>query len=374
MEIRYLGKTGLKVPVIGFGAARIGIHDMGIDESIKIIREAYDFGIRYFDTARSYGDSEEKLGLALKDFRDDCILATKVHFRGKDEAERSLRQSLRCLGFQSIDIAQLHGIDSLEDLKKALAPDGAMQALREARDQGKVRFIGITGHVPYVLSRAIESGNFDTVLAPLNIFEREALEELLPLARKMEVAFIVMKPFLLHYDQQTNIVRSGGGFDRFTKLPSKAQGKPTVEIEGSIALKYVLAHDISVVVPGFRSVEEVRQSIAIARGFQGLTEDERRLTRFGELPPEPFCRECGLCMPCPEFIDIRTVLRLQKLATYYGLKEYASKKYRSLPTKADFCNRCGECEARCPYQLPIMKMLKRADDELRGSNERFICP
>ncbi|MEM3692710.1 MAG: aldo/keto reductase [Candidatus Bathyarchaeia archaeon] len=365
MEIRCLGKTGLKVPVIGFGAARIGIHDMGIDESIKIIREAYDLGIRYFDTARSYGDSEEKVGLALKDFRDDCILATKVHFRGKDEAEKSLRQSLRCLGFKSIDIVQLHGVDSLEDLKKALAQDGAMQALKEARKQGKVSFIGITGHVPYVLSKAIETGNFDTVLAPLNIFEREAVEELLPLARKMGVAFIVMKPFLLHYDQQTNIVRSGGDFVRFTKTRSKTEGKNTVDIEGSLALKYALAHDISVVVPGFRSVEEVRMSIAIAKGFQGLTEDERRLTRFGELPPEPFCRECGLCVPCQEFIDIRTVLRLEKLLTYYGLKDYASKKYRGLPTKADFCNGCGECEARCPYHLPIIKMLKRADEELR---------
>jgi predicted aldo/keto reductase-like oxidoreductase len=368
MELRSLGRTGLKVPVIGFGAARIGIHDMGIEESVRILKKAFELGIRYFDTARSYGDSEEKVGLALKDVREDFILATKVHYRKKEEAERSLRHSLRCLGAQSLDIVQLHGIDSLEDLKKAMAPDGALEALKEARAKGRIRFIGITGHVPYVLSRALETGNFDTVLAPLNIFEREATEELLPLAKKMGVAFIVMKPFLLHYDQQTNIVRSGGDFARFTQDREKDEDKDKdgmgIGVEGAVALRYALAHDVSVIVPGFRSVEEVEGAVAIARGFEGLREDEKRITRFGELPPEPFCRECGLCMPCPEFIEIPMVLRLHKLFSYYGLRDYASKKYRGLPTKAYFCNRCGECESRCPYHLPIMDMLKKTDEEL----------
>jgi len=170
MQKRRLGRTGLQVSVIGFGG--IPIIALSGDEAEKVVRYAYERGINYFDTARAYGDSEEKIGAALKDVRHQVIIATKTHQRTKEDAARAgLKQSLRNLQTDRIDLVQLHGIDSEEILKKATSSKGALKALEEAKAQGKIDYIGISGHNPYVLKKAIKTGKFDTILVPLNVLD-----------------------------------------------------------------------------------------------------------------------------------------------------------------------------------------------------------
>jgi len=359
MQKRRLGRTNLNVSIVGFGG--ISIIGVSVKNAVKIVRRAFDLGINYFDTARAYGDGEEKFGTALKDVRDRCIIATKTHQRTKEEAARiGLKQSLRNLCTDRIDLVQLHGIDDEKTLEKAMSREGSLAALKEARSQGVIDFIGISGHSPYVLAKAIRTGEFDTVLVPLNLLFREASEELIPLAKDLDVGVIIMKPFggkelrfaqrLIHESLQRTMVRKE--FDRIF-------GTDMDKTKHS--LRFVLAHDISTTIPGFSSIEEVESAAQIASEFRGLTEKEKKDFRFGELPPEPFCRECGLCIPCPDGLNIPNLLTLNKYFTYYSIRTWARQAYQKFSTKIDYCTECRECEAKCPYKLPIVNMLHEAE-------------
>jgi len=323
MQKRRLGRTGLQVSVIGLGGARF--INLRPEEGERVVRRAFDLGINYFDTARAYGDSEEKVGSALRNVRDQCIIATKVYGAAEwaeKGAEKLLKQSFHNLKTDRIDLVQLHAVDTEDALKKAIGGGGALQALKRARSQGRIDFIGITGHRPYILAKAIRTGEFDTVLVPLNFVTREAAEELMPLAKSLDVGVVIMKPFLLHFDQRTNIA---SGPDEFRSL--LGEDGPT---RSKTALRYVLAHDIATVVPGAASVEEVEAMVKVGESFKGLDEEEKDRFKVGELPAEPFCRDCGLCMPCPEFINIPYILRLYALFASYGVKEYARRRYQRL--------------------------------------------
>jgi len=128
----------------------------------------------------------------------------------------------------------------------------------------------------------------------------------------------------------------------------------------------VLANDVDTVIPGLRSVEEADLAAKVAEEFNGLPEEEKRLYRFGELPPEPFCRQCGLCF-CPEGIRISTILRWGQYCTFYGIKNWCSQQYDKLNVKVEMCTECGECEKKCPYGLPIVKMLRDTEARLASS-------
>ena len=360
MQRRRLGRTNLKVSVIGFGG--IPIVKVGKEEAYKMIRRAFELGINYFDTARAYGDGEEKLGMALKDVRDEVIIATKTHQRTREDAARAgLKQSLRKLKTARIDIVFLHGIDDEKTLKQAMKTEGSLTALKEARAEGKIDFIGISGHRPYILANAIKTGEFDVILVPLNLINREATEELLLLAKELDVGIVTMKPF--------------GGMDyRFvrqewwgTYVPDKTEfnrifGKGMLRTER--ALKFVLAHPVSTVIPGFSSIEEIEAAAKVGKEFVGLTSQEVKDLRFGELPPLPFCRWCGLCVPCPEGLNIPLILTLQTYHTFHGIRNWTRLVYDKLSTKVDSCTKCAECEPKCPYKLPIVEMLFQTEKTL----------
>ena len=359
MRKRRLGRTNLKVSIVGFGG--IPVTGASVEDAVKMIRRAFDLGINYFDTARAYGDSEEKFGIALQDVRDKCIIATKTHQRTKEEAARiGLKQSLRNLHTDRIDLVQLHGIDDEKTLEKAISPEGSLAALKEARLEGKIDFIGISGHSPYVLAKAIRTGEFDTVLVPLNLLFIEASEELIPLAKELDVGVIIMKPFggtELEFAQRQiheNLYKamSRKEFDHIFGTGIEKTRR---------SLRFVLAHDVSTTIPGFSSLEEVESAVRVASEFEGLTEKEKEIFKFGQLPSEPFCRECELCMPCPDGLNIPRLLSLDKYFTYYGIKTWVRQAYQKFSTKIDYCTECKECEVRCPYKLPIISMLHEAE-------------
>jgi len=364
LEKRRLGRTGLEVSLLGFGG--IPIIEASRKLAVTTVRRAFDLGVNYFDTARAYGDSEEKIGEALQDVRDRVILATKTHQRTREEAARAgLKHSLRNLRTSKIDLVQLHGIDDEKTLEKALAQDGSLAALKEARSAGTIDHIGITGHNPYVLMKALRTNEFDTVLVPLNLVTREATEELIPLAKQLDVGVVIMKPFggiELGYTERDARAPNPKAFDKIFGERGSEKARR--------ALRFVLAHDVATTVPGLRSPKEVEYAVAAAERFHGLTERERRQYRFGELPPEPFCRECGLCVPCPEGIYIPAVFRFEKHANFYGLAKYAKEQYQRLNTKADGCTQCGECVKKCPYHLDIISMMKNTHELLATGHQQ----
>ena len=167
MQKRRLGRTNLQVSIVGFGGTWIS--ELSTPDAVDVVRRAFDLGINYFDTAKLDGDSEEKIGAALQEVRGRCVIATKTGSRTKKESLEDFKCSLKRLKTDRLDIIQLHGIDDEKTLAKAMSADGSLQTCKEARKQGLVDFIGITGHKPRILTKAVESGEFDTVMVPLNI-------------------------------------------------------------------------------------------------------------------------------------------------------------------------------------------------------------
>jgi len=356
LQKRRLGKTNLQVSQVGFGGTWIS--ELGMLEAVKVVRRAFDLGINYFDTAKLDGDSEEKIGAALQDVRDKCIIATKTGSRTKKESLEDFKSSLKLLKTDRLDIIQLHGIDDEKTLAKAMGSDGSLQTCKEARKQGLVDFVGITGHKPRVLVKAVESGEFDMVLVPLNVVTRQALEELLPVTKAHDVGVVVMKPLSAKtstlitclYNPSLSLVSDEPELRALL-------GQSDNEMVNS-SLRYVLTQDVATVIPGLKSVREVETAANAGAQYRGLTVEEKKRFRFNL--GKNICRDCGQCLPCPQNINIAAILRFHTLYEVYGLKVWAKKIYNGLEVKANRCTKCGECEVKCPYQLPIVNMLEKA--------------
>ena len=356
MQKRTLGRTGLQVSILGFGGTWIS--ELTMDEAVKVVQRAFDIGINYFDTAKLDGDSEEKIGTALHAVRDECVLATKTASRTKSESLSDFKSSLHRLKTDRLDLIQLHGIDDEKTLEKAMGPSGSLDMCKKARSEGLVDFIGITGHKPNVLIKAIKTNEFDTVLVPLNVVTRQALDELLPLARALDIGVIIMKPLSAKTSKLITCLYEPS-LSLLSDEPELKDllGQDTASMVSS-ALRFVLAQEISVVVTGFKSVEEVETAAKVGENFVELTANET--DRFSFQFNRKQCQDCGLCLPCPQNLDIAAILRFHTLYTTYGLKNWAKKLYTGLEADVINCTECGECEPRCPYTLPIMSMLKDA--------------
>jgi predicted aldo/keto reductase-like oxidoreductase len=317
-------------------------------------------GINYFDTAKLDGDSEEKIGKALKRVRDDCIIATKTASRTKSESLKDFKSSLSRLKTDRLDVIQLHGIDDEKTLNKAMGRNGSLEMCKRARSEGLVNYIGITSHKPRVLIKAIETNEFDTVLVPINVVTRQALEELVPLAKELNVGVAVMKPLsaktskLITCLYQPSLSLLSDEPDLKVLL-----GQDTVSMVSN-ALSFVFSQDVSVVVTGVRSVQEVETATKAEENYTELTKEQK--SRFTADLDKPHCRDCALCLPCPQGIDIAAVLRFYMFYSTYGLKSWAKKLYNGLEVDASKCNKCGECEPKCPYSLPIVAILKEVQE------------
>ena len=361
MQKRRLGRTNLQVSQVGFGGTWIA--QLSNDKATKVVLAAFEGGITYFDTARWDGDSEAKLGAVLKGIRDECVIATKTGSRTKRESLSDLKESMRLLQTDRLDILQLHGIDDEATLRMAMGEDGVLQTCKEARREGLADYIGITSHKPRVLMKAIDTGEFDSVLVPLNVVTRQALDELVPYAKSHDVGVVAMKPFSAKtsklitclYSPSLSLLRNE---PELTSLLGE-----DADSKARSAMRFVLAQDISVVIPGIKSVPEAQVAAETGNQYNNLTVEEEKRFQTA-LDDESYCRDCGQCLPCPEDIDIAAILRIQNLADLYGLKQWAKKLYGGLEVKADACRSCRICAPKCPYNLPIVKLLKEANKKL----------
>jgi uncharacterized protein len=359
LQRRRLGRTNLWVSAVGFGGTWIS--ELTTPKAVEVVRRAYEMGINYFDTAKLDGDSEEKVGNALQDVRERCVIATKTGSRTKKESLEDFKGSLRRLRTDRLDIIQLHGIDDEKTLAKAMGPEGSLQTCKEARKEGLVDFIGVTGHKPRVLVKAVESGEFDTVLVPLNVITRQALEELLPTAKAHDVGVVAMKPLSAKTSTLITCLYEPSLSLLSNEPELNALLGETVDEKVNSALRYVLSQDVAAVIPGLKSVGEVETAKKAAERYHGLTAVEQE--KFGFAMGKAFCRDCGQCLPCQQNINIPAVLRFHTLAEVYGLKKWANKLYSGLDLKVEECTSCGECEPKCPYNLPITNMLKKAKSD-----------
>jgi hypothetical protein len=331
MERRILGSTGIEVRPIGLGG--IPLTRLTVEEAAAVVSYALDKGVNFIETARGYWDSETKIGLAIKGRRDQVILASKCGAKDYDGMMAGIDKSLEALGTDYIDVYQIHYIKDQEALTQALAPGGAMQALRKAQREGKVRHIGVTAHEAKALVQCMETGEFTNVQLPFNIVERDACDRLIPLANERNVAVIVMKPL-------------GGGI-----LPNVRN-----------SLRYILQQPISVIAVGMRQKSEVDENVAVASSFQPLSEGElAALMRQADELGTTFCRRCYYCMPCPQGVSIEMLLLAEMMHLRHGIDELMTMMNwdRALAT-AEKCVRCEQCADKCPYNLPIPDLVADA--------------
>jgi predicted aldo/keto reductase-like oxidoreductase len=243
-----------------------------------------------------------------------------------------------------------------------MGQDGVLQTCKEARKEGLIDFIGITSHKPRVLMKAIETGEFDTVLVPLNVVTRQALEELIPYAKEQDIGVVTMKPFSAKTSRLITCLYNPS----LSLLSDEPElhtllGADANEMARN-SLRFVLAQEIAVTIPGVKSAEEAETAAKAGNGFVQLTQDEKNHFHVKHTFDE--CRDCGSCLPCPEGIDIAAALRFQTLADTYGLKNWVRKLYNGLENKADKCTKCGFCSSKCPYKLQIIDKLKETHKNL----------
>jgi predicted aldo/keto reductase-like oxidoreductase len=338
LQKRRLGRTDLMVSVVGFGG--LILPRISREEAVRVVNRALDLGMNFIDTAKSYGDSEEKVGAAISGRRDDCIITSKSLANDKDRLLADIDIGLEHLKTDKIEVYQLHNVSSEDRLKRALAPDGLLDGLKEAQAAGKIGFTAFSGHKKDILVEAIKTDEFDVVQMPINVVDRDTWRDVLPLAVERDMGIISMKPL------------AGGAL---TDLSSEII---------SLALRYVVQQDISTVVVGMKSIDEVEQNVK-AGTDRPLSETEReKLERAADSLSKTFCRQCEYCLPCEQGLDIPTIFILDKHYTRFGARESARERYAKLPVKVDDCIECGACESRCPYELPIIEMLKIAEKKL----------
>jgi len=361
MQYRRLGRTGADVSSVGLGCGPIGSSET--DYGVKIIRRALELGVNYIDVARSYWDSEIKVGIALKGNRDKVFLSTKTTAKTKKGAWRDIKESLERLQTHYLDNCHLHGVKNIKDLEKRLGSGGALEALIEARDKGLIRHIGCTSHRSKVLIEAINHFDFDIILVPMNVVEREPLQELIPLCNRRGVAVTIMKPLA------TGLLPAG------------------------LALKWLINQPISTAVPGVTTLEEAEEDFVVnhIQDISLTAEEKRQVDQLAESLDHVRCRICYDCEPCPKNIPIATLLGTDVIYDQYrtmgpqAFEQFQWSQERMSNSMAEIkeetsqiksCDSCRRCEERCPHNLQIVnilqKMIEPKEDIVRIFNRLLL--
>ena len=320
-----LGRTGITVPQNGFGALPIQRVDQ--DTAVRLLRRAYDGGIRFFDTARAYSDSEAKVGAAFAGMRDSIFLATKTHATTPEAFWADLDTSLRTLRTDYIDVYQLHCA------KQCYRPGdgtGLYEALLEAKAQGKVRHIGITAHLIGVAEEIAASGLYETLQFPFSYLADEREIALVRACEAAGVGFIAMKG--LAGGLLTNAEACMAFMQQFNALPIWGVQREA-ELEQWLAF--------------------FDREPALTPALEALIQADRKALA-GE-----FCRGCGYCAPCTVGIVINQCARMSQMVRRAPSASWLDAHWQAEMAKIDDCVNCGSCMSRCPYGLEIPALLRK---------------
>ena len=320
-----LGRTDLLVTKNGFGA--LPVQRIGTDAAIKLLRKAFDGGINYFDTARMYTDSEEKLGLALSDVRDKIIISTKTLAKKAEDFWKDLEVSLGLLKTDSIDIYQFHNPPFCP---KPGDGTGLYEAMLEARDKGLIRHIGITSHKYTIAEEAVKSGLYETLQFPFSYLAGEKEESLVRLCEENDVGFICMKAL------------AGG-----------------LITHSDVAYAFLDQYPVAPIW-GIQKESELDEFLSYNDDPPALTEERTAFIEKerAELAGE-FCRGCGYCMPCPAGIEINDCARMSLLLRRSPAAGHLTEAGQARMKKIEDCINCGQCKSRCPYGLDTPALLRR---------------
>lgn len=329
MEKMRLGKTEMMVSRVGFGG--IPIQRLTEDEAVNVVRKCLDLGVTFLDTARVYSTSEESIGKAIAGRREGLILSTRTPSRTQDRVASNLNESLLRLGTDYIDLYHFHGVNDFDDLRTVLDPEGPITVLQEAKRSGVVKHIGFTTHDVEVAKEGVKSGQFETVMIALNFVNDTAANELVPMAKELDVGVIAMKPL------------AGGMLDNV-----------------NLAFKYLLGFPGVLPLVGIDRTEYIEEIVNIVEAPWSMSEAEQQeMVKVKAELGSRFCRHCDYCQPCPQGISISSVLYARSMIKRYPLDSVFGGTYVG-PRMAEVedCIECGECEEKCPYRLPIREMLK----------------
>lgn len=332
MDTVTLGRTGITTNTNAFGA--LPIQRICTDDAVALLHKAYEGGITFFDTARAYSDSEEKVGIAFKGMREKVYIATKTGATTVEGFKKDLETSLKTLQTDYIDIYQFHNI--------AFCPkpgdgSGLYEAMVEAKEQGQIRHIGITNHRLSVAKEAIESGLYETLQFPFCYLATEKDIEIVELCKKENVGFIAMKSL------------SGG-------LITNAKAA------------YAFAAKFGNVLPiwGVQRESELNEFLSFIKNPPRMDDEissiiERDLTELSG----DFCRGCGYCMPCPQGIEINNMARMSLLLRRSPSANWLTEENQAKMLKVETCLNCGKCKSKCPYGLDTPVLLKRNLDDYK---------
>jgi aryl-alcohol dehydrogenase-like predicted oxidoreductase len=325
MEKIRMGRTGLMVSRSGFGC--LPIQRISFEEAERILRRAYEGGINFFDTARMYTDSEEKVGKALGGVRDKIIIASKTHAKDRKTLEEHLETSLKNLNTDYIDIYQLHNPSELPAQGDA---DELWSGLLAAKSKGLIRHIGVTNHSLKNAVEAARSGIYDTVQFPLSSLSSEEDMVLSEVCRQHDVGLIAMKAM------------SGG---LITKPAS--------------SFAFLRKYGNIVPIWGIQRMAELEEFLAMEENPPALDEKMREaIEKDREELAGSFCRGCGYCMPCPAGIDIPVQARISYMMKRSPYKAFLEDSFRDKMDLVKGCLNCGRCREKCPYKLDTPRILK----------------
>ena len=327
MQTVTLGRTGIVAQKNGFGA--LPIQRVSVDYAGMLLKKALAAGVNFFDTARSYSDSEEKIGLALSQDREKFYLATKTPSTTVEGFWQDLETSLRLLKTDYIDVYQFHN--------PAFCPKpgdgtGLYEAMLEARDQGKIRFIGITNHRLHVAEEAAASGLYDTLQFPFCYLATDRDIALVNLCKEKNVGFISMKGL------------SGG-----------------LITNAAAAYAWQAQFDNALPIWGVQREEELDQFLSFIENPPAMDDPEIQATIEKDRKEliGNFCRACGYCMPCPAGIVINQCARMSQLIRRSPSAGWLTPESQAMMRKINDCLECGQCKSKCPYGLDTPALLKQ---------------
>jgi len=325
MKMVHFGKTGMTVSATGFGA--IPIQRISFNESTRILRKAYDAGITFYDTARGYTDSEERIGLALGEVRDKIVICTKTHARGYDSVMKDVETSLTNLKTGYIDVYQFHCPDYVP---RPGDENRAYNAMVELKKAGKIRHIGISNHRLVLANEAIDSGLYESLQFPLSYVSADEDFQLVERCEKAGMGFIAMKAM------------AGG-------LITNAKA----------AFAYLRQYGSVIPIWGIQKECELDEFIMYENNPPPLDDElMASIKRDREELTGSFCRACGYCLPCPANIPIPNAARLSFLMGRFPVEPYMTDDWAAKMERIKDCQQCGHCKAHCPYKLDTPEMLK----------------
>ena len=320
-----LGSTGITIEKNGFGC--LPIQRISKEEAAHLLRKALDGGMNYFDTARAYTDSEEKMGFAFAGIREKVVIATKSMAKTGAEMKKELETSLKKLGTDYVDVYQFH---NPAFCPKPGGEDGLYDAALEAQAQGKIRHIAITNHRLAVAHEAVDSGLYALLQFPYSYLSGPQDRELVDKCRAKGMGFVAMK------GMAGGLIQDG-----------RAAAAWMAQQEGVVPI-WGVQHEWEL----DQFLAAVRETPVMTPEYQAVIDKDR-----GELAGG-FCRSCGYCMPCPVDIQINQCARINLLIRRAPSAGWLSEEWQGEMKKIENCLHCGQCSSRCPYGLDTPQLLQ----------------